>query len=159
MNQANNLNAKLTERLTDVWTPACWFGFFTEALPELDGYPAHFLVACWQPVVSPLLPQLPHLVAIISRSSANAAAELLRLVPLDVPIILLKSDQVNVGLITEMILSSDRHLTEHYRQGLEAFVEADRGKWRRKIQANYSDVDDSFERFKSKLLDNADPQT
>jgi hypothetical protein len=144
---------ELINRLTETWTPQCWFGFFVESLPESGGYPAHFLVACWQPQRSPPLAQLPHAAAIVSKTSVNAAKELLRLVPSDVPIILLKRDFVNVALIADMILISDRYLPEHCRQGLETFIAEDRKQWRVKIEASFSDVDDSFERFKSKLLD------
>ena len=143
---------ELMNRVSEVWTPACWFGFFTEALPEQGGYPAHFLVACWEPLNSPALPQLPHSAAIVARSSVQAAHELLRLVPAQVPIVLLKREYVNVALIAEMILTTDRHLNTHYRNALENFVHQDRNAWRLRIEANYSDTDDSFEKFKSKLL-------
>jgi hypothetical protein len=143
---------ELMNRLTETWTPACWFGFFTEALPEGDGYPAHFLVACWQPHISPPLPQLPHSAAIISRSSVHAAAELLRMVPQGVPIVLLKKEHVNIALIADMILTADRNLSAHYREGIQRFIEEDRKQWRLKIETSYSDIDDSFEKFKSKLL-------
>jgi hypothetical protein len=142
----------LINRLTETWTPSCWFGFFTEALPEADGYPAHFLVACWQPVVAPPLSQLPHSAAIISRSSVHAAAELVRMIPSDVPLLLLKKEQVNVGLIADMILTADRNLSAHYKEGIERFIVEDRKQWRLKIETSFSDIDDSFEKFKSKLL-------
>jgi hypothetical protein len=148
---------ELINRLTETWTPECWFGFFTEALPESDGYPAHFLVACWGPQNSPPLPQLPLSAAIVSKSSVNAAAELLRLIPQKVPIVLLKKDFVNTALIAEMILTSDRHLSEHYRHALLRFIDDDKKQWRLKIEASYSDTDDGFEKFKSKLL-SSDPQ-
>jgi hypothetical protein len=64
---------------------------------------------------------------------------------------------VNTALIAEMILTSDRHLSEHYRQALARFVEEDKKQWRLKIEASYSDIDDGFEKFKSKLL-SSDPQ-
>jgi hypothetical protein len=143
---------ELINRLTETWTPSCWFGFFTEVLPEADGYPAHFLVACWQPVIAPPLPQLPHSAAIISRSSVHAAAELVRMIPGDAPLMLLKKDQVNVGLIADMILTADRNLTAHYKEGIESFIVDERKQWRLKIETSFSDIDDSFEKFKSKLL-------
>lgn len=148
---------ELVNRVSEVWTPACWFGFFTEALPEIGGYPAHFLVACWEPQNAPALPQLPHAAAIVARTSVQAANELLRLIPAQVPIILLKRDFVNVALIAEMILTTDRHLNSHYRNALEEFVENDRASWRLRIEASYSDVDDSFEKFKLKLLNSSQP--
>jgi hypothetical protein len=144
---------ELINRLTETWTPQCWFGFFVEALPESDDYPAHFLVACWQPQHTPPIAQLPHAAAIVSKTSVNAAAELLRLIPAGVPIILLTRDFVNAALIADMILISDRYLPEHCRQGLEAFIAEDRKQWRVKIESRFSDVDDSFEKFKLKLFD------
>jgi hypothetical protein len=142
----------LINRLTETWTPSCWFGFFTEALPEADGYQAHFLVACWQPVIAPPLAQLPYSAAIVSRSSVHAAAELVRMIPADAPLMLLKKEQVNVGLIADMILTADRNLTAHYKEGIERFIVEDRKQWRLRIETSFSDIDDSFEKFKSKLL-------
>jgi hypothetical protein len=142
----------LINRLTETWTPQCWFGFFTEALPESDGHHAHFLVACWQPVMAPPLSQLPYSAAIVSRSSVHAAAELVRMIPNDAPLLLLKKEQVNVSLIADMILTADRNLTAHYKEGIERFIVEDRKQWRLKIETSFSDIDDSFEKFKSKLL-------
>lgn len=142
------------------WRPDCWFGFVIEALPEsirrtgqeVVHTPAHFLVAAWEPVVAPPLPQLPAAAAIVSDSAGRAASELLRLVPADAPIRMLERDQVSIGLIAEMILIADRNLDAGYRQELRQFIAAERLAWQARIRAGYADLDPSFERFKARLL-------
>jgi hypothetical protein len=43
-------------------------------------------------------------------------------------------------------------LTAHYKEGIERFIVEERKQWRLKIETSFSDIDDSFEKFKSKLL-------
>jgi len=156
---------ELAARVTRTWQPACWFGFIIEAIPEETSadeegaepvlHPAHFLVAAWPPVDEPPLPHMPAGAAIVSRHVIHAAAELLRLVPRDVPIVMLGRDAVNTVLVTDMILAGDRHLDQWYRVRLEAFAESEREQWRQEIGRDYSDRDEAFERFKQRILGNA----
>ncbi len=150
----------LGRRTVSEWRADCWFGFVIEALPEAvrrNGQqvvhtPAHFLVAAWEPVSCPPLPQLPTAAAIVSNSAGRAVSELLRLIPPAVPIRMLERDRVNIGLIAEMILVADRHLDAGYRQDLRQFIAGERLAWQATIRAGYADRDPSFERFKARLL-------
>ncbi|WP_028309943.1 hypothetical protein [Derxia gummosa] len=154
---------ELAARVVRTWQPACWFGFIVEAIPEEGGeedgepvqHPAHFLVAAWPPVDAPPLPLMPAGAAIVSRHVVHAAAELLRLVPRDVPIVMLGRDSVNTMLVADMILAGDRNLDGWYRERLETFAEAERRNWRLEIGRDYSDRDEGFERFKQRILGQA----
>ncbi|HEU4622785.1 MAG TPA: hypothetical protein VFS42_11230 [Burkholderiaceae bacterium] len=155
---------ELARRVAARWTPPCWFAFVVEAIPESwedtveDGIPArvhrppHYLVAVWEPVDAPPLLQWPNAAAIVNPSVVQAAAETLRLVAPDAPIIMLDRDDVNTVLIADMILAADRHLDTYYRGALERFVNAERARWQSEITQAYTDRDEAFERFRDGLL-------
>lgn len=151
---------ELAARIVANWHPGCWFGFVIEGIPETYEEtederihrPAHFLVAVWQPVVAPPLPQLPHAAAIVSPDASRAAAELLRLLPADAPVLMLRREEANAGLVADMIIAADRHLDPFYRDALEAFVAHERATWQAEIAREYSDHDEGFEHFKAQLL-------
>ncbi len=156
---------ELAARRAPQWTPECWFGFMVEAIAESfedadadDGgvervhHPAHFLVAVWEPVDAPPLPQLPGAAAIVAGTLAHAAAELLRLCPPRVPVVLIGRDEINPIVVADMIIAGDRNLGDRYRAGLERFVEAERARWRSAIAQEYTDRDEGYERFKTQLL-------
>lgn len=156
---------ELAARRAPHWTPDCWFGFMIEAIPAAledvdsdDGgsarvhHPAHFLVAVWEPVVAPPLPQLPAGAAIVSGTLGNAAAELLRLCAGAAPIVLLGRDEVNLTAVADLIIAGDRNLGPRYRAALERFAAAERERWRERIAADYTDRDEGYERFKAHLF-------
>jgi hypothetical protein len=136
-----------------------------EALPEsveqegenVVHHPPHFLLGVWEPVSAPPLAQLPNAAAIVSRSAHYAAAELLRLIPKDAKLLMLKRDQVHAALIAEMILCADSTLDAYYRAALEAFVITERERWRAVITSDYTDRDEGFEKFKSALFGKIKP--
>lgn len=161
---------ELAARIAKQWTPDCWFGFIVEAVPEsfedADGddggvervhHPAHFLVAAWEPVDAPPLPQLPSAAAIVSGTVANAAAELLRLCDRTAPLAMLGRDDVNAAVVADMIIAGDRNLAPRYRDGLERFVADERARWRARIASDYTDRDEGYERFKAQLLRGGGP--
>jgi len=156
---------ELASRRAPQWSPACWFAFMIEAIPEAfedadadDGgservhHPAHFLVAVWSPVEAPPLPQLPDAAAIVAGSLAQAASEVLRLCPPGVPLVLVARDQINPIVVADMIIAGDRNLGARYRAALEDFVAAERAHWRAAIAQEYTDRDEGYERFKTRLF-------
>jgi hypothetical protein len=156
---------ELARRIAAHWTPECWFAFVIEALPESieqEGedtvhHPPHYLVGVWEPVSAPPLGQLPNAAAIVSRTAQHAAAELLRLVPKDAKLLMLKREAVNAALIADMILCADSTLDDYYRSALEAFVVTERERWRAMIASDYTDRDEGFEKFKSALFGKLHP--
>jgi hypothetical protein len=156
---------ELARRIAAHWAPDCWFAFVIEALPESieqEGedtvhHPPHFLVGVWEPVPAPPLGQLPNAAAIVSRTAQHAAAELLRLVPKDAKLLMLRREDVNAALIADMILCADSTLDGYYRSALEAFVVTERERWRAMIASDYTDRDEGFEKFKSALFGNLNP--
>lgn len=155
----------LARRIALHWTPDCWFAFVIEALPEsieqegedMVHHPPHFLVGVWEPVSAPPLAQLPNAAAIVSRTAQHAAAELLRLVPQDAKLLMLRREDVNAALIADMILCADSTLDGYYRSALEAFVVTERERWRAMIASDYTDRDEGFEKFKSALFGKLTP--
>ena len=156
---------ELALRRAPHWTQACWFAFMIEAIAESfedadtdDGgservhHPAHFLVAVWSPVAAPPLPQLPDGAAIVAGTLANAAAEVLRLCPPAVPLLLLGREHINPIVVADMIIAGDRNLGPRYRGALEDFAAAERAHWRAAIAHDYTDRDEGYERFKTRLF-------
>ncbi len=164
----HSLRELAARRVVD-WTPDCWFAFMIEAIPEAfedvdadDGgvervhHPAHFLVAVWEPVAAPPLPQLPGAAAIVAGTLAHAAAEVLRLCAVGAPVVLVGRDEINPVVVADMIIAGDRNLGDRYRRALERFVDDERARWRSAIARDYTDRDEGYERFKSQLLGGKD---
>jgi hypothetical protein len=152
--------ARFTRRLASRWQPACWTGLVVRVVParerEENGVlvrtPDHYLGAAWPPPAE-ALSRWPEVVVIGSPSADNALAELFTHLPDDARVYLAGVDDVDAALAAEILLAADRNLEPYQREGLCAFVAAERARESAAIAARYTDRDPGFERFRARLLD------
>lgn len=159
MSRAPEALAAARRRLRARWSPACWLGFLVRAVPPQtieapEGrihLPAHYLVGLWPPTEGP--PVLyPEVAAIASPDADAALLELLRHVPGDEPVHLLRAEQVDTRLLADIVLATDRHLEAYQRAGLEAYVAAQGAARAQAIARLYTDREPGFEAMKARLL-------
>jgi len=130
--------------------PGCWLGLVIRAFPATDdpsGGPVHWLLAGWAPDAGGLYPRLPEFAAIASPDRDRALAELFVHLPPAEPVHLVSPERVDAALVGEMVLAVDRHLQPWQRDGLQAFVAAQREAERERIRARYTDREAGFERL------------
>ncbi len=114
-------------------------------------YPDHYLAAAWlPPAAGPS--RWPEAVAIGSPTPTHALDLLLRQLPADATLFLAGRDDVDAALAAEILLEVDRNLETYQREGIAAFVEAERVRTRQAIAARYTDRDAGFERFRARVL-------
>lgn len=163
MSRASDALAAARRRLKARWSPACWLGFLVRALPAqtLDTaegrlhLPAHYLVGLWPPAEGPL-GLYPEVAAIASPDADAALLELLRHVPADAPVHLLRAEQVDARLLAEIVLATDCNLEAYQRAGLEAYVAAQGAARAQTIARLYTDREPGFEAMKARLLGSDD---
>jgi hypothetical protein len=154
MDRANDPFAANARRLAAQPTPSTWLGLIVEVVREAgpgEGetgarHPAHFLGAAWAPV-SGGLSRWPECVVIGSPRADNAIAELFAHLPNDALLHLADLDVLDGALAGEILLACDRNLESYQREGVAAFVAAERARTSDRILAQYTDRDARFERF------------
>jgi hypothetical protein len=137
--------------------PDAWLGLVIRAFPaaEADGGPPHWLVAGWRADENGLVPRLPEFAAIASPDRERALSELLVHLPPGASLHLATPERVDAALVAQMVLEVDRNLQPWHRDGLRAFVEAQRAADRARIRARYTDREDGYERMRATLLGGA----
>ena len=113
--------------------------------------PGHFLAAAWAPGVP--RSRWPHAVVIGSPGADDALALVLRHVPAGAKLYLAPLDCVDVALAARILLAADRNLETYQRGGIAAFIAARHEHDAASIAAGYSDRDEGFERFRTRVLD------
>jgi hypothetical protein len=152
--------ARFTRRLASRWQPACWTGVVVRVVPARESVedgvvvrtPDHYLGAAWPPAADGPA-RWPEVVVIGSPSSENALSELFLHLPDDARVFLAGVDDVDAALAAEILLAADRNLEPYQREGLDAFVAAERQRTAAAIAARYTDRDAGFERFRARLFE------
>lgn len=112
--------------------------------------PPHWLAAAWPPAdAGPT--RWPDAVVIGSPSADNALAELCGRLPSDARLFLVDTDAVDAALAAEILLAADRNLEAFQREGIAAFISAQRARVATRIAHDYTDHDPGFARLLSKL--------
>ncbi|MEP7209081.1 MAG: hypothetical protein ABI920_19265 [Casimicrobiaceae bacterium] len=115
------------------------------------GVPHHFLGAAWPPA-SGGLARWPEVVVIGSPAPDNALAELFVHVPADAPLYLGSLDELDGAPAAEILCPAAANLEPYPRAGAEALMAAERERRRTVIQAQFTDRNSGFERFRRTLL-------
>jgi len=113
--------------------------------------PGHFLAAAWAPGVP--RSRWPDAVVIGSPTADDALALLVRHVPASARLFLADLDAVDAALAARILLAADRNLEPYQREGIATFVAAQQARDTARIAQGYSDRDEGFERFRSRVLD------
>ena len=113
--------------------------------------PDHYLAAAWLPPASGPS-RWPEAVAIGSPTASHAIDLLLRQLPSDAMLFLAGRDDVDGALAAEILLEADRNLDASQREGVAAFVAAERRRTKDAIASRYTDRDAGFERFRARVL-------
>ncbi|MCW7541535.1 hypothetical protein OOT46_27390 [Aquabacterium sp. A7-Y] len=150
-----------SRRLATHYAPGLWVGAIRPAFDagqvvfeqHIDVYPAHFLVALWEPPAAgvPMLSRWPSVAAIASPDAPAALIELVSHLPAGARA-WLASEGVDWALIADIVRLSDRNLQPYHHQELQAFIGRCRARDAETIRQTYSDEDPGFEALKSRLL-------
>ncbi|HEY1393880.1 MAG TPA: hypothetical protein VFV25_10910 [Methylibium sp.] len=154
-------------RVSQAWEPGLWIGALRlafeagPAVQQSDGgfapaYPAHYLVALWEPPASPLLPRWPAVAAIASPDADAALLELVSHLPAGQRVWLAR-EIIDWALVAEIVLRTDRNLAAYHRSELQGFIERCRASDAARIAAEYSDLDSGYEAFRQGLTPGRDP--
>lgn len=156
--------AQAVKRLATTHASGVWIGAVRQAFEAgeqtspadanvLERYPAHYLVALWEPLEANrvVLPRWPAVAAIASPDANAALLELVRHLPQHARVWLC-DEAVDWALIAEIVLRSDRHLEGYQRLGVEHFIERCRQDDAARIASDYSDRDAGFDAFRNRLL-------
>ena len=147
--------ATLAKRLLARPRPGAWLGLVIRAFPAAGDGPPHWLVAGWHADEDGLVPRLPEFAAIASPDRERALAELLVHLPPEAPVHLVTPERVDAALVAEMVLAVDAHLQPWHRDGLQAFVDAQRRADRERIRGRYTDREAGYERMWRTLVGGA----
>lgn len=137
----------------DTWVGACVRvveAARREGPDTVERTPDHYLAAAWAPGAP--RSRWPDAVVIGSPAADNALGGLLRHVPPDAKLFLADLDSVDAGLAARILLAADRNLEPYQREGIAAFVAAEEARVAARIAACYTDRDEGFERFRSRVL-------
>ncbi|AKJ27946.1 hypothetical protein [Caldimonas brevitalea] len=150
-----------TRRLSSTYEPGYWVGAIRPAFAAgqlehdnvIETYPAHFLVALWEPVQpgNPVLPRWPSMAAIASPDARAALVQLVQHVPVP-DRVWLAAEAVDWSLVAEIVLHTDRNLADYHRRELQACVARWRASDIEQMRQAYSDRDPRFEALKERLL-------
>ncbi len=77
---------------------------------------------------------------------------LLESIPATAKLYLAGPQHLDPALVTQVVLSSDRHLSPGLKEALAAFVGAEQARNEHSIRQSYTDRDEAFEAFKAKLF-------
>ena len=146
-------------RLTADYSPQAWrivcVRVVGEAVRDIDGHPvhtpAHYLAAAWTPG-DEAPSRWPEAVVIGSPTSERALAELATQLPADAQLWLGTTDQLDAALAAKILLAADRNLEAYQREGISAFIAAERERIARALADTYTDLDPAFLRFRAQVL-------
>ena len=149
----------VASRLAARSTDATWIGVCVRVVEAasvdrpalLTRTPDHFLAAAWSPGAP--RSRWPDAVVIGSPTADDALALLLRHVPSSARLFLADLDGVDAALAARILLAADRNLEPYQREGIATFVAAQQARDTARIAQGYSDRDEGFERFRSRVLD------
>lgn len=156
--QAGTARALVATRLAPLCAEDSWLGVCVRVVeaarhetPDApERLPAHHLAAAWAPGAP--RSRWPDAVVIGSPTADDALAELLRHLPPEAKLFLAGLDAVDAGLAARILLAADRNLAAYQREGIAAFATAEEARVTARIAAGYTDRDEGFERFRSRLL-------
>ena len=112
--------------------------------------PAHWMAAAWPPASNGPT-RWPEAVVIGSPAADNALAEVCQRLPSDARLFLVDTDAVDAALAAEILLAADRNLEAYQREGITAFMAAERKRIAARLASDYSDHDPGFARFRDSL--------
>lgn len=150
--------AQFRRRLATQYDPTVFVVLLVKVVPDGGveygniwvNTPQHFMAAAWPPAErGPTL--WPEAVVIGAPAPDNALAELCRRVPRDARLFLVDVDCVDAALAAEVLLRGDRNLEPYQREGIAAFVDAERARVSARIEHEYSDLDEGYARFRATL--------
>ena len=147
--------AEAVPRLTNRWIDGAWIGCVFRAVAESEKLHAHFIAAAWETPgagAAPLIARLPDATYLAPHEAERALLGLLDALPGGVRLHLAGPQHIDPALVTQVVLSSDRHLSPGLKEALAAFVGAEQARNEQSIRQSYTDRDEAFEAFKAKLF-------
>lgn len=147
--------AEAVPRLTSRWIEGSWIGCVFRAVAESDKLHAHFIAAAWETPATgaaPIIARLPDATYLAPHEAERALLGLLDALPGRVRLMLAGPQHIDPALVTQVVLSSDRHLSPGLKEALAAFVGAEQARNEQSIRQSYTDRDEAFEAFKAKLF-------
>ena len=147
--------ADVVPRLTRQWREGAWIGCVFRAVGESEKLHAHFIAAAWEPPeagAAPLIARLPDATYLAPHEAERALIGLLESIPATAKLYLAGPQHLDPALVTQVVLSSDRHLSPGLKEALAAFVGAEQARNEHSIRQSYTDRDEAFEAFKAKLF-------
>jgi hypothetical protein len=147
--------AVFRRRLAPRWSVDVWLGLVVKIVDAqtLAGgtrLPMHWMAAAWQPATQGPT-RWPDAVCIGSPTADNALAELCTRLPGDARLFLVDIDAADAALAAEVLLAADRNLQPYQREGIAAFIAAERLRIAERIRQDYTDHDPGFARFRDSL--------
>ena len=147
--------AEAVPRLTSRWIEGAWIGCVFRAVAESEKLHAHFIAAAWETPATgaaPIIARLPDATYLAPHEAERALLGLLDALPGSVRLMLAGPQHIDPALVTQVVLSSDRHLSPGLKEALAAFVGAEQARNEQSIRQSYTDRDEAFEAFKAKLF-------
>ena len=147
--------ATFRSRLVAQFSTAAWLVVVVKvvsAQAQSDGtrVPDHWLAAAWTPLAGGPT-RWPEAVVIGSPAADNAIAELCTRLPDDARLNLVDPDAVDAVLAAQILLAADRNLEPYHRNGLTAFMAAERARIAARVSSSYTDHDPRFAAFRDAL--------
>ena len=149
--------AEVVPRLHKQWRAGSWIGCVFRAVSQSDKLHAHFIAAAWEPPdagagAAPMIARLPDATYLAPHEAERALLGLLDALPRGTHMYLAGPQHIDPALVTQVVLSSDRHLSPDLKEALAAFVGAEQARNEHAIRQSYTDRDEAFEAFKAKLF-------
>ena len=147
--------ATFRRRLVARFSTDAWLVLVVKIVPAqslADGtrVPDHWLAAAWPPLAGGPT-RWPDAVVIGSPVADNAIAELCTRLPDDARLHIVDPDAVDASLAAQILLASDRNLEAYHRNGLTAFLAAERARVAARVTSAYTDHDPRFAAFRDAL--------
>jgi hypothetical protein len=147
--------ATFRRRLVPRFEPDAWLVLVVkvvaaQSLADGTRVPDHWLAAAWTPV-SGGPTRWPEAVVIGSPAADNAIAELCTRLPDDARLRLVDPDAVDAALAAQILVAADRNLEPYQRNGLIAFLAAERTSVAARVASGYTDHDPRFATFRDAL--------
>ena len=134
----------------DAWLVLAVKVVASQSLADGTRVPDHWLAAAWTPPSSGPT-RWPEAVVIGSPAADNALAELCTRLPDDARLHLVDPDAVDAALAAQILLAVDRNLEAYHRNGLTAFLAAERARVAARVSSAYTDHDPRFAAFRDAL--------
>jgi hypothetical protein len=147
--------AEVVPRLSKHWSEGAWIGCVFRAVAESEKLHAHFIAAAWETPdagAAPMIARLPDATYLAPHEAERALLGLLDALPAGVHLHLAGPQHIDPALVSQVVLSSDRHLSPGLKEALAAFVGAEQARNEQSIRQSYTDRDEAFEAFKAKLF-------